>query len=229
MKVIQFKRPDKIKSEGYLFQNEENVPGIVLLQEWWGVNEQIKKVANKLNNLGWRVVIPDLYKGQVALAENEAKHLMNNLNFVDAASQDVRGAVQYLKNSGSKRVAVTGFCMGGALTFLASAEVSELDCAVIWYGYPSIDLMNFENIKIPILGHFAIHDEAFAIQGVEEFEKKLNKKKVNFEFFKYDAKHAFANEEADSKNLPYLQYNEEAKQLAWTRTVTFFNHYLNKI
>ena len=203
MTVIQFKRPDKIKSEGYLFQNEENVPGIVLLQEWWGVNEQIKKVANNLNNLGWRVVIPDLYKGQVALAENEAKHLMNNLNFVDAASQDVRGAVQYLKNSGSKRVAVTGFCMGGALTF--------------------------ENIKIPILGHFAIHDEAFAIQGVEEFEKKLNKKKVNFEFFKYDAKHAFANEEADSKNLPYLQYNEEAKQLAWTRTVTFFNHYLNKI
>jgi carboxymethylenebutenolidase len=229
MKVIQFTRPDKIKSEGYLFQNEEDVPGIVLLQEWWGVNEQIKKVAKNLNNLGWRVVIPDLYKGQVALAENEAKHLMNNLNFVDAASQDVRGAVQYLKNSGSKRVAVTGFCMGGALTFLAAAEVSELDCAVIWYGYPPIDLMNFENIKIPILGHFAIHDEAFAIQGVEEFEKKLNKEKVNFEFFKYDAKHAFANEEADSKNLPYLQYNEEAKQLAWTRTVTFFNNYLNKI
>lgn len=229
MNVIQFTRPDKIKSEGYLFQNEEDVPGIVLLQEWWGVNEQIKNVAKNLNNLGWRVVIPDLYKGQVALVENEAKHLMNNLNFVDAASQDVRGAVQYLKNSGSKRVAVTGFCMGGALTCLALAKVPELDCAVIWYGYPPVDLMNFENIQVPILGHFAIHDEAFAIQGVEEFEKKLNKEKVNFEFFKYDAKHAFANEEANSKNLPYLQYDEEAKKLAWTRTVTFFNHYLNKI
>ena len=229
MQAIKFSRPDKIKNNGYLFENEEDLPGIVLLHEWWGVNEQIKKVANKLKNLGWRVLIPDLYKGQVALEENEAKHLMNNLNFVDAANHDVRGAVQYLKNSGSKRVAVTGFCMGGALTFLSLAKVPELDCAVIWYGYPPIDLMNFENIKIPILGHFAIHDEAFAIQGVEEFEKQLNKKKINFEIFKYDAKHSFANEEADSKNLPYLKYNEEAKNLAWTRTVIFFNNYLNKV
>lgn len=132
MQAIKFSRPDTIKNNGYLFENEEDLPGIVLLHEWWGVNEQIKKVANKLKNLGWRVLIPDLYKGQVALEENEAKHLMNNLNFVDAANHDVRGAVQYLKNSGSKRVAVTGFCMGGALAFLSSAKVPELDCAVIW-------------------------------------------------------------------------------------------------
>jgi carboxymethylenebutenolidase len=88
--------------------------------------------------------------------------------------------------------------------------------------------MEGKKIKIPLLGHFALHDEAFDISGVDELEKKLNKQKSNFEFFRYDAKHAFANEEADSKNLPYLQYNEDAKKLAWTRTVTFFNKHLNQ-
>lgn len=229
MKAIEFRRPDSIVSKGFILDSEENIPGIVLLQEWWGVNDQIKKVAKNLRNLGWQVLIPDLYKGKVALEANEAKHLMNGLNFVDAASQDICGAVKYLKNSGAKKVAVTGFCMGGALACLAAAHVQELDCAVIWYGYPSPDLIQGKKIKIPLLGHFALHDEAFDIGGVDELEKKLKKEKANFEFFRYDAKHAFANEEVDNKNLPYLQYNEEAKQLAWTRTVTFFNHYLNKI
>jgi carboxymethylenebutenolidase len=228
MKSVNFIRPDKIKSSGFLFQNKNDLPGIVLLQEWWGVNNQIKKVAESLKNLGWQILVPDLYKGKVAIEANEAKHLMNGLNFVDAASQDVRGAVQYLKNNGASKVAVTGFCMGGALTCLAAAHVQELDCAVIWYGYPSPELMEGKKIKIPLLGHFALHDEAFDISGVDELEKKLNKQKSNFEFFRYDAKHAFANEEADSKNLPYLQYNEDAKKLAWTRTVTFLNKHLNQ-
>lgn len=103
MKAIEFRRPDSIVSKGFILDSEENIPGIVLLQEWWGVNDQIKKVAKNLRNLGWQVLIPDLYKGKVALEANEAKHLMNGLNFVDAASQDICGAVKYLKNSGAKK------------------------------------------------------------------------------------------------------------------------------
>ena len=80
-------------------------------------------------------------------------------------------------------------------------------------------LSNF--IFYPLIGHWALHDDAFAISWVDQLEKKLNDAKVNFEFFRYDAKHAFANEEADQRNLPYLKYNEEAKKLAWTRTMVF--------
>ena len=87
-------------------------PGLILLPEWWGLNDQIKGVADKLAAAGYRALVPDLYRGKVALAANEAEHLMNDLNFGDAAGQDVRGAVQYLKASGSAKVGVSGYCMG---------------------------------------------------------------------------------------------------------------------
>ena len=186
-------------------------------------SDQIKKVADTLKEAGYRALVPDLYKGKLALDANEAKHLMTGLNFLDAASEDIRGAVKYLKNTGSKKVAVTGFCMGGALTCLSAVHVPELDCGVIWYGFPPIELVDANKIKIPLLGHWAIHDDSFKIEGVDQLEKKLKTAKVNYEFFRYDAKHAFANEEADQRNLPYLKYNAEAKKLAWSRTISFFD------
>jgi carboxymethylenebutenolidase len=76
------------------------------------------------------------------------------------------------------------------------------------------------------MGHWALHDDAFAISGVDTLEKKLQDAKVDFEFFRYDAKHAFANEESDSRNLPFLKYNEDAKKLAWSRTMTFLSTHL---
>ena len=219
--IIEFKRPDRKISKGYLTEGRKDAPAIVVIQEWWGMNDQIKKVADTLKDAGYRALVPDLYKGKLALDANEAKHLMTGLNFLDAASQDIRGAVQYLKNTGSKKVAVTGFCMGGALTCLSSVHVPELDCGVIWYGYPPLELVDASKIKIPLIGHWAIHDDSFKLEGVDQLEKKLKDAKVNFEFFRYDAKHAFANEEADEKHLPYLKYNAEAKKIAWSRTISF--------
>ena len=221
--IIEFKRPDGKISKGYLTEDKKDLPAVVVIQEWWGMNDQIKKVADTLKAAGYRALVPDLYKGKLALDANEAKHLMTGLNFLDAASEDIRGAVQYLKSTGSNKVAVTGFCMGGALTCLSAVHVPELDCGVIWYGFPPIELVDATKIKIPLLGHWAIHDDSFKIEGVNELEKKLRTAKVNFEFFRYDAKHAFANEEADQRNLPYLKYNEEAKKLAWSRTINFFD------
>ena len=221
--IIEFKRPDGKTSKGYLTEGKKDAPAIVVIQEWWGMNDQIKKVADTLKEAGYRALVPDLYKGKLALDANEAKHLMTGLNFLDAASEDIRGAVKYLKNTGSKKVAVTGFCMGGALTCLSAVHVPELDCGVIWYGFPPIELVDATKIKIPLLGHWAIHDDSFKIEGVDQLEKKLKTAKVNYEFFRYDAKHAFANEEADQRNLPYLKYNAEAKKLAWSRTINFFD------
>jgi carboxymethylenebutenolidase len=219
--IVEFKRPDGKISKGYLTEGNQDQPAIVVIQEWWGMNDQIKKVADTLKDAGYRALVPDLYKGKLALDANEAKHLMTGLNFLDAASEDIRGAVQYLKSTGSKKVAVTGFCMGGALTCLSSVHVPELDCGVIWYGYPPLELVDASKIKIPLMGHWAIHDDSFKLEGVDQLEKKLKAAKVNFEFFRYDAKHAFANEEADEKHLPYLKYNAEAKKLAWSRTIGF--------
>ncbi len=226
--MINYPRPDGKTVQAYLAQPQdiENAPAIVVIQEWWGLNDQIKSVADKLAKAGYQALVPDLYRGKLALEENEAKHMMNDLDFADAASQDIHGAIQYLKQAGSPKVGVTGFCMGGALTLLSSLFAPELDAVVTWYGYPPLEYIDADKIHAPIMGHWGIHDDVFPIGGVDELEKKLTAASVTFEFFRYDAKHAFANEEADSKHLPYLQHNAKAAELAWTRTMEFFKKHL---
>ena len=133
-KTVEFKRPDGKTCSGYNSEptKDGKAPGIVVIQEWWGLNDQIKGVADRLAEAGYRALVPDLYRGKVALEANEAEHLMKGLNFGDAAGQDVRGAVQHLKQS-SPKVAVMGFCMGGAFTILSSASVPEVYAAVCRY------------------------------------------------------------------------------------------------
>src|SRR6187399_2154732 len=116
-KMTSYNRPDGKSVNGYLAEPAQGAkaPGMVVIQEWWGLTDQIKGVADKLAGAGYRALVPDLYRGKVAVEANEAEHLMTNLNFGDAAGQDIRGAVQYLKASGSRKTGVTGFCMGGAL------------------------------------------------------------------------------------------------------------------
>jgi len=227
-KTIRFKRPDGKSVEGYLAEpaGAHTAPGLVVIQEWWGLNDQIKGVADRLAKEGYRALVPDLYRGKLALEANEAEHLMKGLNFGDAAGQDIRGAARYLKGSGSAKVGVTGFCMGGALTVLAVANVPEVDAGVVWYGCPPLDYVDASNIKVPLLGHFGTHDTAFPIAQIDGLEQKLRKAQVPYEFHRYDAKHAFANEEADSKNLPYLKYNPAAAALAWRRTLEFLAQHL---
>src|SRR5216117_1982378 len=120
-KTVSFNRPDGKSVNGYLAEpaGGGKAPGIVVIQEWWGLNDQIRGVADRLTQAGYRALVPDLYRGKVALEANEAEHLMKGLNFGDAAGQDIRGAAQYLKQS-SPKVAVMGYCMGGALTILSA-------------------------------------------------------------------------------------------------------------
>jgi carboxymethylenebutenolidase len=221
--LISCVRPDGQALNGYLVEPAPGsaAPGVVVVQEWWGLNDQIKGVADRLAKAGYRALVPDLYRGKLALEANEAEHLMKDLDFADAATQDIRGAVQYLKASGSNRVAVTGFCMGGALTVLSVVFVPEVDAAVIWYGYPPLELVDASRIKVPLMGHWATDDDAFAIDGVDKLEQKLRDAGVTYTFHRYNAKHAFANETADAQNLPFLKYNPAAAGLAWKRTIVF--------
>ncbi|HEX2200250.1 MAG TPA: dienelactone hydrolase family protein [Burkholderiales bacterium] len=226
--MTSFKRPDGKSVEGYLAEPSGGAaaPGVVVIQEWWGLNEQIRGVADRLAKLGYRALVPDLYRGKSTLDAKEAEHLMGGLNFGEAAGQDVRGAVQHLKSSGSAKAGVTGFCMGGALTLLAAVNVPEADACAAWYGFPPLEYVDASRIKAPLLGHYATEDQFFPIDKVDELEKKLRDAGVKFEFYRYKAKHAFANEQANERKLPPLEYNPQAAEQAWKRTLDFFDRNL---
>jgi carboxymethylenebutenolidase len=227
-KMIEFKRPDGQSVQGYLAEPAQaaGAPGVVVIQEWWGLNAQIKGVAERYAQAGYVALVPDLYRGKSTVEAAEAEHLMTNLNFGDAAGQDVRGAVMYLKARGTK-VGVSGYCMGGALTLLAAVHVPEADAGVVWYGFPPLEYIDAGKIRMPLLGHYAIDDVPFPIATVDALEDKLRAAKVNFEFHRYKAMHAFANEtQVGANRLPITEYQPEAAALAWGRTVAFFDKHL---
>src|SRR2546428_11993844 len=114
--TISFKRPDGQSVQGYLAEPAGGSgPGVVVIQEWWGLNTQIKGVADRMAAAGYRALVPDLYRGKVTVEAKEAEHLMTNLNFGDAAGPDVRGGVQPPKGQ-SRKVGGTRFCLGGGPT-----------------------------------------------------------------------------------------------------------------
>jgi carboxymethylenebutenolidase len=228
-KIVKFERPDGKETSGYLSEPKNaDACGIVVIQEWWGLNDQIKGVAERLTAAGYRALVPDLYRGSVAVEAKEAEHLMTGLNFADAASQDIAGAVQHLKDTGSSKVALMGFCMGGALTVLSSVFVQNADVAVVWYGVPPIDYVNANAIKIPVLGHFAAEDAFFPRSQVEALEGKFREANVTYQFHWYNATHAFANDQIPDPNLPVL-YDAEAANLAWGRTMDFLGARIGKV
>ncbi|MFM2059355.1 MAG: hypothetical protein RLY71_3740 [Pseudomonadota bacterium] len=227
--TISYQRPDGQTVQAYLAEPagaDASTPGLVVVQEWWGVNDQIRSVAERYAQAGYRVLVPDLYRGKVTLEEAEAHHLMTGLDFGAAAGQDVRGAVQHLKAGGAK-VGVTGYCMGGALTFLAAVFVPEVDATAAWYGYPPLEYIDATRIKAPLLAHFATQDTFFSIDNVDALADKLRAAGVNFEFHRYDAMHAFANEtQVDPHRIAAAKYDPEAAALAWSRTLAFFGQHL---
>ena len=224
--MTEFKRPDGQAVQGYLSEADDAVGSLVVIQEWWGLNDQIRGVADRLSRAGFHVLVPDLYRGQSALDAEEAHHLMSGLNFGDAASQDVRGAVQFLKARGGK-VGVTGFCMGGALTVLALTMVPEADAGVVWYGYPPLGYVDASKISAPMMAHWATQDAAFAISGVDALEEKLQGAGVRYEGHRYLAHHAFANEMAQGPTrIPITQYDAAWAQTAWDRSLRFFGRQL---
>ncbi len=222
-RMTAFQRPDGQSIQGYLAEPAAGAaaPGVVVIQEWWGINAQIKGVAERLAAAGYKALVPDLYRGKVALEAKEAEHLMKDLDFGDAAGQDVRGAVQHLKASGSSKVAVMGFCMGGALALLSAVNVPEVDAVVVWYGFPPLEYVDASKIKAPLIAHWGTEDSVFPIAKVDELERKLRAANVAYQFHRYAAKHAFANETADANHLAYLKHDPSAAALAWRRTDEF--------
>jgi carboxymethylenebutenolidase len=226
--MVTFNRPDGKAVQGYLAEpaHAAGAPAIVVIQEWWGLNDQIRSVADRLALAGFQALVPDLYRGKATVEEEEAHHLMTGLDFGDAASQDIRGAVQFLKTRASK-VGVTGFCMGGALTLLALTQSPEVDAGVVWYGCPPLDYIDASKIRAPLQGHWGTQDEFFKIETVDALEDKLTAAGVKFDFHRYLARHAFANETAVGPGrIAATQYDPVWAQQAWDRALHFFGKHL---
>jgi len=227
--TVQFQRPDGVSVPGYLAQASRPLGAVVVIQEWWGLNDQIRGVAERFALAGFTALVPDLYRGKNTVEAEEAHHLMTGLNFGDAASQDVRGAVNYLKGLklGSGKVGVTGYCMGGALTVLSTTMVPEADAAVVWYGYPPLEFVDASKISMPVQAHWATQDAFFAIGGVDGLEDRFAQAGVDYEGHRYLAHHAFANEAAQGKGrIPQTQYDATWAQQAWDRAMRFFGKHL---
>ncbi len=226
--MITFNRPDGGQAAGYLAKpaNPVGAPAIVVIQEWWGLNDQIRGVADRFAEAGYIALVPDLFKGKQTVEEEEAHHLMDGLDFGDAVSQDIRGAVTYLKTLATK-VGVTGFCMGGALTLLSLSQLPDVAAGTVWYGCPPLDYIDASKIKVPVLAHWGTQDQFFPIATVDQLESKFNEAGVDFTFHRYLAHHAFANETAVGPGrIEHTQYDSAWAQMAWDRTLTFFGRTL---
>ena len=219
---ITFKRPDGREAKGYLANAAPgDAPGLVVIQEWWGLGEQIKAMCDRFALAGFDALAPDLYNGVVVPYHDTAAATkeMQSLDFADATSQTVRGAVQYLKRNGAK-VGLTGFCMGGAVTVIGAAHIPELTAAVTFYGLPPAEAATPADVKVPLQGHFANRDDWVAPKAVDAFEQGLKAAGKRFEFFRYDADHAFVNEQR------MAVHDREAAELAWGRAIEFLEKHL---
>jgi carboxymethylenebutenolidase len=214
---ITFKRPDGGDAKGYLTNSASgDAPGVVVIQEWWGLAEQIKAITDRFALAGFDALAPDLFKGVVVPyhdAERAAKE-MQSLNFIDATEQTVRGAAQYLKRNGAK-VGIAGFCMGGAVAVIGASRIPELDAAVSFYGLPPAEAVKPADVRIPLQGHFASKDDFITPKAVDDFEKGLKAAGRDAEFFRYDAHHAFVNEQR------MAVHDRHAAELAWGRAIAF--------
>ena len=220
--MIRFELPDGHDAAGYLAQAAHaSAPGLVVIQEWWGLQDQIKGLCDRFALAGYDALAPDLFGGRtVPYHDSEAANReMSALNFLAAADQNVRGAARFLGRNGAK-VGVTGFCMGGALTVLSAIRVPELAAAICFYGVPPAEVADPAAIVVPFQGHFANHDDWCTPAVVDVFEAKLKAAGKKAEIFRYDAHHAFLNEQR------LEAHDREQAALAWGRALDFCKRYL---
>lgn len=210
---------------GYLARPEsgENLPAVVVIQEWWGLNAHIKDVVDRFAQAGFVALAPDLYRGAVAKEPDEARKLAMELDHPQAIV-DIQGAVNYLISQPDvlpQKAGVVGFCMGGGLSLLMSTEGKDIGAVVVFYGgRGQVDDDQASRVSAPILGHFGEEDHGIPIDLVRANEAKIKEHNKTIEFHIYpDAPHAFFNNERAS-------YREEASKLAWERTLDWFHKYL---
>jgi carboxymethylenebutenolidase len=209
---------------GYLArpQDEDTHPGLVVIQEWWGLVPHIKDVAQRFAAQGYIALAPDLYHGQAASEPDEARKLAMELEEARAVAE-IQAAVRFLqglRTVSPHKIGVVGWCMGGHLTLSTAAESRDLGAAVAFYGRPR-DVSMAAQIEAPVLGLYGEHDHGIPVELVRQFDQALEQHGVAHEIHIYSgAGHAFFNDTRPQA------YDPEAARDAWQRTLDWFRRYL---
>lgn len=193
-------------------------PAIVVIHEWWGLNDQIKGMADKLAAAGYVALAVDLYRGRVAAERDEAHELSRGLP-EDRAVRDLKAAVAYLrsrKDARGDRIGSIGWCMGGGYSLALALNQPDLAAAVIYYGRLVTELESLRRLNTPIVGFFGEDDRGIPVESVREFEAQAKELRKSVAVHIYPgAGHAFAHEGRPS-------YREAAARDAWEKTLAFF-------
>ena len=210
---------------GYLAEPEDGGPGLIVLQEWWGLDDHIRDVSDRFAAEGFVALAPDLFHGETTDKPDEAQQKMMAMN-MDEAEKEVRGAVRYVlehpKCNGN--VGSVGFCLGGGLSVWAATASPEIGAVVSFYYVMPHGKPDFSKLNAPVLGHFGTNDQYISVDDAESLEAELQQAGVEaaFEFYE-GAGHAFF---ADHNRLG--TYHEEHANNAWGKTVDFFNKHLSR-
>jgi carboxymethylenebutenolidase len=211
-------------ARGYLSTPESGKgPGVVVIQEWWGLVPHIRDVADRFARAGFVALAPDLYHGDVARSPDEAGKLMMALN-IEQTEKDLRGAVEYLSGHEATEgasVGTVGFCMGGVLSLYAASKNERVGACVVFYGiHPKVE-PDFDSLRAPVLGLYAERDKSVPPDAVHALEENLKKHGKSAEMHIYPGTdHAFFND-----TRPEV-YDAEASADAWQRTIEFFRKHL---
>lgn len=194
--------------------------GVVVIQEWWGLNGNIKGIADRFAAEGFVALAPDLYHGKVVAEPDEAGKMLMALN-IPQAGTDMQGAINYLREQTGGPVGTVGFCMGGALSLFAACNAGEgVGACVDYYGgHPAVSF-NWEGLTAPLLAFWAEHDD-FVNPNIPAWEAALKEHSKTYEFITYPGtQHAFFNDENESGYAP------EAAADSWRRMLAFYNENL---
>lgn len=209
---------------GYLSLPPAPGPGVIVLQEWWGLVPHIEAVADRLAEAGYTAFAPDLYQGQSTTSPDEAGKLMMALNIAQTAEQ-LRAVVQALREhpstQGHPKVGIIGFCMGGQLALYAACENPDIGACVDFYGiHPNVK-PNFANLAAPVLGIFAEKDAFVTPEAVAALRQELDRYGKTYDFETYPGTdHAFFNDTRPEVYQPDAAYD------AWDRVLRFFKTHL---
>lgn len=195
--------------------------GVVVIQEWWGLNGNIKGIADRFAAEGFVALAPDMYHGKLTDEPDEAGKLLMALN-IEQAEKDLKGAVTYLKELTGGPVGTVGFCMGGALALFAACNSSgDVGACVDFYGGHPMVKYNWDGLTAPVLGIWAEHDD-FVNPNVPGYEEALKERGREYEFITYPGtSHAFFNDDH-----PEPQYSPAASKDAWEKTLAFYRKHL---
>jgi len=216
---------DTVQAVLYTPEGEGPFPAIVVIHEWWGLNDWVKEQASKLSDRGYVALAIDLYRGKVATTPDEAHELMRGVP-EDRAARDLRAAVEFLKSQSNvkkDRIASIGWCMGGGYSLDVALQEPTLRAAVINYGRLASDSESLKKINASILGLFGGQDRGIPPADVKKFEQSLKQmgKKVEVVIYPH-AGHAFEN----PNNRDGYRPDDAAD--AWKRTVNFLADTLGK-